>query len=313
MSTSATSSDRSAPSTSPQLIRFLNDPKDFSGVASSKVSPLNWLKKLNRIKDLAALSDREILLIAADHLTGRAEAWFDVACANVTTWSAFCVLFKKKYCSGLESLWRTEIKNLKQMEGESIEDVAVKLRELYSLINNDDEASMVHTFLDAIDPSVAREVEAKLSLDTADLDKMVTAASQLESVNLKYSKRHVNPKPAVSVTESQYHFPAASLNEETVSRSGHSESSSHTIADLLKEFRELKISLVNSHRPTYQTNQYRPNSNIPRSFTCFHCGEEGHKKTECPKFSQPRPPPNVLTGSNAIPISDSGKDSNRRL
>jgi len=229
------------PSTpSPQLIRFLNEPKDFSGNTTSGVSPLNWLKKLNRIRELAGLSDKEILLIAADHLTGRAEAWYDVSCQEVVSWSTFSSMFKKKYCSGLESLWRTEIKHLKQMEGETIEDVAVKLRELYSLINNHDEASMSHTFLDAIDPTVAREVEAKGSLRSLTFDELVSAASQLESVNRKYNRQGNVPPSTASVTESQSTYPNSNQVDLHTAHSVHSERSSDTIADLLKEFRELK-------------------------------------------------------------------------
>ena len=295
-----------------QLIRFLNDPKDFSGSSSDSVSPLTWLKKLNRIKDLAALSDREILLIASDHLVGRAEAWFDVTCDSVTTWSAFTTLFKKKYCSGMKNVWRTQIKNLKQSPDESCEDVAVKLRELYSLINNNDEASMIHTFLDAIDPSVAREVEASVMSDNSTLEEVVSAASQLEAVNLKYKM-----KASYVVTESQVAAGSVvsgisrgeTLNSGAMNaaRSTYSENSDDTISNLLKEFRELKVSLVNNNRPQYAPGP-RNSQPATRTFTCFQCGEEGHRKTDCPKLASAR-----LTGSNAIPIDESGKGLDRRL
>jgi len=71
---------------------------------------------------------------------------------------------------------------------------------------------------------------------------------------------------------------------------------------------------VNNHRgPPPNSGNYR-SAGPPRAFTCFHCGEEGHKKPDCPKLMNRSAPLNLGTGSNAIPIgNDSGKDSNRRL
>ncbi|EPB81670.1 hypothetical protein HMPREF1544_11616 [Mucor circinelloides 1006PhL] len=157
------------------LVRFLNDPKDFSGqviatrserrciATNSKIehNPLVWLKKLERLRDLARLSDKDLLLIAADHLVGKAEIWFDFTYSTILSWSEFWAIFKKKYCTGLEDIWWSYIYNKKQQENESVEDVDIELRELYSLVGLKDEHMMIRHFMDAIHKSNACEVERK--------------------------------------------------------------------------------------------------------------------------------------------------------
>ncbi|KAL0582055.1 hypothetical protein ABG067_008346 [Albugo candida] len=125
------------------LTRFLNDPKNFSGntnpPAVEERNPVNWLKKLDRLKTLAHLNDQSILIIAADHLVDKAENWYDTYAANIGVWSDFRVAFQKKYCSGKEDLWWDQVKNLKQGDQDSIEDIEMKLRELFSLLQVTDE------------------------------------------------------------------------------------------------------------------------------------------------------------------------------
>ena len=157
---------------------------------------------------------------------------------------------------------------MRQSAGESAEDIAVKLRELYNLINNTDESTMKHTFLDAIDPSVAREVEAGCNVYEKSLDELVAAASQLESVNMKYGHAAVasGARGSASVVSA-----GSAVGSST---SVHSEMSSNTIGDLLKEFRELKISLVNSSGRAPSAGAFR-NPGPTRVFNCLSVARKG--------------------------------------
>ncbi|KAG1440015.1 hypothetical protein G6F56_012078 [Rhizopus delemar] len=194
--------DSTSPGTSRQnggnLTRFLNDIKDFSGITggfdgtggSTMNNPLTWFKKLDRLKDLARLTDKEILLIAADHLTGKAEAWFEVACRDIKTWDTFQMVFKKKYCVGMEDIWWGQIRHMKQGPSESVDDVNVKLRELFTLVQVSDERLMIRSFLDAIEPDLTWEVERNLAASqTPNLEDVVANATRYEMVRNKYRSR----------------------------------------------------------------------------------------------------------------------------
>lgn len=284
-------------SSSGQLLRFLSDPKDFSGSptqdAENKVNPLGWLKKLNRLKDLIKLTDNQILIIASDHLVGKAGTWFDIVGSKATTWSDFTTSFKKKYCAGLEDVYWGQIKDLKQRPDESVEDVDVRLRELYTLVSVEDEKMMIRSFMDAIHPRIAYEVERGSELQTFSrkLEDLVNIATRVEQVGLKYQERGVD---SLSIISNQSRNNVVPQDNPIADNPGVAHSDSDTINELLREFKELKINLVNTPR------NYSPS----RTLTCFHCNEVGHKKPECPKLmnSQPKSTFTPATGSNAVPI-----------
>lgn len=295
------------------LTRFLNDIKDFSGStnyynpgnSSAMNNPLTWLKKLDRLKELAKLGDKEALLIAADHLVGKAEMWFDVVCCDIKTWSEFQKAFKKKYCVGLEDIWWGQIRQMKQGDSESVEDVDIKLRELFALVQVTDQRLMVRAFLDAIDPGIAWEVERSTGGNREyELDDIVARAARYEMVMQKYrSKGVVSLGSSESIQggrsvgyESTYNPPMRQDHHDA-----RSVNSMSTIDNLLKEFRELKISLVQS------AGNQQPSSRNMRGLTCFFCNKEGHKKPDCPEWLATRKQDSYATGVNAVPLG-AGKD-----
>lgn len=301
------------------LVRFLNDIKDFSGSVNPRVennqrleNPLVWLKRLDRLKELAHLSDKEILLIAADHLVSKAEIWYDIACKGITTWSEFTKLFKSKYCAGMEDLWWSQIRTMKQAPGESVEDIDLKLRELFTLVGVVDESIMVRAFLDAIVPQIAWEVEKNnSSTSRAKLDDVVKSAARFEAVMLKYRAKGFDVKGGVNKSwdldlDSVY----SGRNDGSKSAPDAHSINSSSMDDLLREFRELKISLVQSVPPSVPSGDNRDR----RGFNCFYCKKEGHRKPECPdwlavKKQESGSPP--ATGSNAIPLN-AGKEQGHR-
>ncbi|RCH80487.1 hypothetical protein CU097_002198 [Rhizopus azygosporus] len=271
------------------LVRFLNDIKDFSGSVNPRVennqrleNPLVWLKRLDRLKELAHLSDKEILLIAADHLVSKAEIWYDIACKGITTWSEFTKLFKSKYCAGMEDLWWSQIRTMKQAPGESVEDIDLKLRELFTLVGVVDESIMVRAFLDAIVPQIAWEVEKNnSSTSRAKLDDVVKSAARFEAVMLKYRAKGFDVKGGVNKSwdldlDSVY----SGRNDGSKSAPDAHSINSSSMDDLLREFRELKISLVQSVPPSVPSGDNRDR----RGFNCFYCKKEGHRKPECPDW-----------------------------
>lgn len=317
-------SDVSDKRSSKNLLRFLNDPENFSGSASG-VKPLNWIKRLQRLKELAELTDKEMLLIASDHLTGKAENWYEVvASKKCSTWLEFVGAFKMKYCEDQDDRWWRELNSLRQLSDETVEDVDVRLRELCALLEIDDDRTMVRAFLDAINEDIAYEVEreniknGKRLLKSYDI--VVSAATKLERVKTKYH-RQIGGSSVVNPSVATPSVVAPSAGSE-----------SGTINDLLNEFRQLKISMLNAaerNGPSAVTgNQANVlNTSVPvRQIVCYDCGEPGHKRYQCPRRNASSTTAtagssSVATGANAVPIgskdvsatSSSGKAMEHRL
>lgn len=293
------------------LVRFLREIPEFSGAMSVQQggrsvfnNPLSWLKQLSRLQELAGIGDKEALLIARDHLTGKAEKWYDRSCSNVKTWSEFTTRFKEKFCSGHEDYWWAEIANTKQGSDEDVEDVDIKLRELFSLVGVTDEKLKIRSFMDAINPAVAWEVER--SEDMTKLTKMedvVNAAVRAEGVIKKYRSKGVAivGPPVVRQNQEVLDYDSNTFGD------NRSVKSSSTMDDLLKEFRDLKISIV-------KTVNGSASNNSPRKFTCFYCKKEGHRKMDCPEFLKSKQDKEIspVTGSNAIPLNSVKEAGPRR-
>lgn len=246
-STGATSVTHSGNS---HLVRFLREIPEFSGPSSLQENgqavfsnPLSWLKQLGRLRELSGIGDKEALLIARDHLIGKAEKWFDRSCADVRTWKEFSDRFKEKFCTGLEDYWWAEISNTKQSSEEDVEDIDIKLRELFSLVGVTDEKLKIRSFMDAINPTVAWEVERSEDMKKLNkLEDVVNAAVRAEGVIKKYRFKGVTVQgpPVVKPNQETYKQGSNTLSDTQ------SIKSTSTMDELLKEFRNLKINLVKS-------------------------------------------------------------------
>ncbi|KAG1437193.1 hypothetical protein G6F57_020352 [Rhizopus arrhizus] len=79
-----------------RVMKFLNEPRNFSGETTKSgnkgledvsTAAKVWLNRLERLRFTAKLEDDDILLIAGDHLIGKAEKWWYVVGSKVKTWN----------------------------------------------------------------------------------------------------------------------------------------------------------------------------------------------------------------------------------
>lgn len=295
------------------------EPKEFSGCSSYGEDvgseALSWLKKVERIKVTGKLSDEETLFFIGDYLVKKAETWYNVVGSKATTWAGFVTLFKKQYLVDQEDKWWSELQNMKQSKNDTIDDVALKMEELFILLENKNEAYQVRTFLSAINKKIAFEVEKDGTPLT--FDEAKTKAKQIDKSLKKYEMK--NGVDSLGFTQQDEKFYEVS-DERTSYLENRSE-----VSSLVAKLEQLSINLVKlSETVTKGSNGSSgftaAPKNFPRTLVCFNCGEAGHKKWDCPILVKEENTRQAAgTGANAIPIGnsrsieDSGKDKEHQL
>jgi hypothetical protein len=280
-------------------MRLMNEPKNFSGDGEANGAVV-WLNRMDRLRVTAKLTDEEILFVIGDHLTGKAETWWNVVGSKAKTWDEWSAAFKKHYLSDQEDKWWQQLHSLKQgKEFVSIDDVGLKMQELFYCLDNKSESFQVRTFLNAITPKIAFEIE-KDGTPVKFQDAM-DKAKQIEKSLRKYgSLGYTN-----GVIEE--------IDPERQFNSDRSEASAvSSMFSLVDKLEKLSINLVNlSNASGGGSSRYvapvKANSGVaiaPRRYVCFFCDKEGHKKYDCPEYLAKSKSIGgmVATGSNTIPI-----------
>ncbi|KAG2212528.1 hypothetical protein INT45_005658 [Circinella minor] len=258
-----------------KITKFLSEPKEFSGSTNER-NPLSWFRHVDHIRRGLNLGDDEAILVATSHFSGRAELWWDTIESEVKTWDVFTERFKKQFADDLEDLWWSEIENKRQADDESVDDVALSLRELFNLVKIHDESFQVRSLLQALKPELAYELEKKGRPGT--WEETVMKARQIELVMNKYKLSGFS-FPSKQFTHHQKNTPSEEIKPSNNSLKDNSsianESIGSTLSELVEGMRTLKINLVDQGQ--------RRNNGVKASFKCFTCGEEGHRLDECPK------------------------------
>jgi hypothetical protein len=277
------------------------EPKVFFGVSSSTGNEAYvWLNKMERIRTTGKLSDEDMLFLIGDYLAEKAETWFNVIGIKAKSWEHFVSLFKKQYLIDQEDKWWSQLQEMSQGPDDSIDDIALKMEELFELLDNKNKAYQVRTFLTAIDSKIAYEVEKDGTPNS--FAEAKSKAKQIERILKKYGNNRESDTE-VSISSGGR---SRLISEDFDNRSD--------VSSLVAKLEQLSINLVKLNEGVLSNHQQRQYgavsaarqgyfgvSNNNRVYTCYFCNEPGHKKYECPKMPKNDP----VTGANAVPIGSS--------
>lgn len=260
------------------LSKFLAKPKHFKG--DEDENPLRWLKRINRIRKGVPMGDQQCLTMAGSYLTGAAESWWEMVEDRVSTWSQFEEQFRARFAGkDKQHIWWNKVESRQQMAGETVDEVANDLKEYFELLDVVDDGIRIRHLLKALRESISYELEQRAALST--YEEVVREARKLEMVQNKYG-RGGSSSLGVSSSVGRNHVGSEISPSESASANVAQGSLSSQISALANEIQALKINMVDVRRG--------------RSLRCWGCGEEGHKRDQCPNPTQ---------------VAVSGKDNGR--
>ncbi|KAG2191692.1 hypothetical protein INT47_012311, partial [Mucor saturninus] len=288
-------------STTLNISKFLSSPETFSGTGLP--DPLSWIQHLDRTRKAVGMTDEEALIVAASHFKGNAIRWWNIYEGRLTTWEDFEFAFKRQFISRhLEDSWWQELETIKQLPSQSIDDLTLRLRELFSYLRIHSESQMIRVFLRAVDDRIAYLLEQHSTL--TEFDAVVNAARKLELVEEKYrvvqpGLRHQSEGPP---SVSRRTWPAAPPSDQST----YPESFHSTLTQLAQGIDAIRARL--NEAPVNVVSPVR-NSGPRRIPTCFGCGQEGHIRPDCPN-NQGEPPSNPV---NVVEVFAAEKRAPKKL
>ncbi|KAK4518087.1 uncharacterized protein ATC70_001438 [Mucor velutinosus] len=293
-------------------MRFIASPSDFDGRDSNEAE--RWLIKLNQILKVNKVEDIEtIMAITGSYLKGRALDWWYSIQEEVKSFQQFEDLFKKKFMKVIyEKAWR-ELKAVQQQEGEDVEGISNRLRQLFRAAGVTDDGTKKAIFVASVLPSIGYEMEKVLATrKKITFEDLVDEAAEHEALVLKYDKKKevviYNNNGAQKKVVS-FELDNNSMMNSNKDYLSEGSSISSVLSDLVNEMRALKISsveqkeliqqqqhIIAQHNLVIQQqggggngNHYQQRSNFqqqhqPRPFndSCYNCGEYGHIARACP-------------------------------
>ena len=291
------------------VTRFMNSLPNFSGDMEGRQSenncknPLSWLRKMERLRHVAKLTDDESIIIASDHLTGTAERWYDVNCQRLLTWGSFVNAFTEKFNGDMENFWYDQLHNMRQGSNKmsTVESVALRLQELFTTLQIYTPKAQIRYFLDAIDPDLACQLE-QLPTPFKSFNEVVEAAKRIESAKKRYQLKK-NGDQEKDVNSPNQGLGIIRPPKIVAYASTASDSQTNILEKLLQQFTEMKLLLKKQQEDTaviLNNRQFRRDTTSV--LTCYNCGQTGHKKPDCPKLVRTTP----ATGANVVPISNMG-------
>ena len=242
-----------------------------------------WLHQVKRLWVRGNLSDAEVLLIAASHLKGQVELWWVPLEDSIITWEAFEEAFRARFISvEHQEAWWSKIAAVKQGEGESVEDVAYKLQELFSLVGSVEESYQVCHFTQAINPTVAYRMEESAVATT--WKEAIDKAVRIENAQKKYLASPVSV--ASQVIDRKVAGGSQAVVSDAVSSTlgpGDSVSQTHTLLTQVADtLHSLQLQLGSQQQPSRTPPNFPPRG-PPR---CWNCGQDGHISSRCPTVQQ---------------------------
>jgi hypothetical protein len=132
---------------------------DFPEFKGGNQDPIEWLEAFERACNANRIQDQRRVILVASYLRGTALTWYNRK--TIAYWNdahrptaSFVPLFKAEFCNAFKlSQWKYQLRNRKQKPGETVEEYAAAISELWKRIdplNRRTELDRIHEFMEGL-------------------------------------------------------------------------------------------------------------------------------------------------------------------
>ena len=159
---------------------------DFPTFKGGNQDPIEWLEGFQRACAANRVAENRMLDILPSYLKGTALTWFNQCGAHrwrsIIPTQSFVQLFQDHYCNIFrKQQWKHQLQNLKQRNGETIDEYVAEITELWKRIdpnNNRTNADKIAEFIEGLRPEFIVPVQSSMPKD---IDEAINKALALET------------------------------------------------------------------------------------------------------------------------------------
>lgn len=276
----------------PELRGMLKKPDPFSGQPHE--DPIAWMRKFELIRDVQRMGDRTAIQVAGLFFSSLAEAWYYRNQDSFADWATFKAMYEEQFVSpARKEAWWTELTNMRQKEGQTVDELAASISELASRVGLKDDEVKIRYFLKALKSEIAEHVARA---------HRKTWNEVLEQARLEQAIRSVYHGDEPREDRAPVIPPAPAPARSTGMNDG--------MDRLMQQFEKLSVNLVTALTAAIpKTQPYAARTAGPGR--CYTCGNEGHKAYMCPDNRRNTASPVNGHGTMEMPPQDRRADQGK--
>src|SRR2546421_7180854 len=175
---------------------------DFPEFRGGNQNPIEWLESFDRACSANRVNEARKLILAGSYLKGTALTWYNQHHFGYWNNSQYATVsfthqFQNEFCNPFKiSQWKHQLRNRKQRPGETIEEYAAAIYELWKRIDpmsRRTELDCIHEFIEGLRPEFIIPVQSAMPASVADAVEKARAVETAFSIGMDLSAYSMLP------------------------------------------------------------------------------------------------------------------------
>ncbi|OMH82317.1 DNA damage-inducible protein 1 [Zancudomyces culisetae] len=237
--------------------------------------PEEWTDNFRLVAKQNGWSEDDWVDLARLYLGKKEVLWYKKSKGTFTDWKAFSKAMKNKFTikESKTRIW-DRLKDIRQADFSSIEELEYEVEQLCTKAGIIDNDMRINLLISTLNPDCKESVE---SIEYTSWDAVVAHVQKFQRTR-KDAKMKME---GVGVKIKEATRNAASKQGKTIKEMAKDQA---PYAAMIKKFEEMSVNLLSRVDEAIDKKLKSYNTANTRSYTCYFCQEEGHRRFECQKW-----------------------------